>query len=111
MRETKRVRDFIKKMSRDERSLILYFEAVAVDSDGMIDCRKMNAIDFSIVTRWNDSGLIAFKRRKFSDIAASRTNHVVLSEEAWVIAHSIRRSRALQSALDDAPEVPVWNGK
>lgn len=83
-------------MTRQELSLLLYLETRAVDYGGAVDVRHMNDDDFKLVKRWAKKGYLEFGR-----IAASGTRNtevgynywVVLSETAWVNAHSERRRR------------------
>jgi hypothetical protein len=87
----------IEDMSKDERSLLLYFETVATDYGGKIDARRMNDIDFDIAKRWNKEGFVRFGRVAARDIKSygrTRFDHwCVLSENAWEQAHRERRAR------------------
>jgi len=87
-------------MTKNEKSLLLFLETQAVDHGGALDGRHMNADDFAIAVRWRDEGFL----RRFERIPAAllgayhpRTHIVVLSPEAFVLAHSERLARA---ALD-----------
>lgn len=85
-------------MSHDELSLLLFFETAAVDRGGVLESARMNAGDFAIAKRWNESGFVRFGRIAFKDINNRGTNPsdhwCVLSEEAWIAAHAERRSRS-----------------
>ena len=49
-------------LSRDERSLLLYFESVCVDHAGLVDTRRMNADDIKIATKWDEIGFVLYGR-------------------------------------------------
>lgn len=84
-------------MTKEERSLLLYFETQAVDYGGSLESRRMNRGDFDIAKKWADEGLIQFGRIHSSCIkqggARIATHWVILSEEAWSAAHKERRAR------------------
>jgi len=89
--------------TKNERSLLLYFESVAVDYGGLCQGVRMNKDDFTIAKRWNESKFIKFGRiySKHTISAGAeaggqypRTHWVVLSEEAWKLAHEERRERS-----------------
>ncbi len=88
----------IEHMSKDERSLLLYFETAMVDYGGKIDCQRMNDIDMAIAKEWDESGFIRFGRIAFKDIQkfgrTQFTHWCVLSDKAWEVAHAERRARA-----------------
>ncbi len=83
--------------TRDEKSLLLYFETQAVDYGGTLESVRMNADDFAIAKRWNEAGFVRFGRIAFHDIkkhsGVARDHWCVLSEEAWALAHAERRAR------------------
>ncbi len=84
-------------MTRDELSLLLYFETQATDYGGTLESVRMNADDFALAKRWREAGFIQFGRIAFNDIkrhsGIARDHWVVLSEEAWKLAHAERRAR------------------
>ncbi len=88
----------MKELTKDERSLLLFFEYTAVDQWGIIDdMRKMNNEDISIACGWNDEKFILFKkvhRNKRERIHL--TFAVKLSDEAWKLAHQLRKEKALR---------------
>ena len=97
----------LEHMTREEKSLLLYLETQAVDYGGKIQSVRMNADDHTIATRWKDVGFIQFGRIAFKDIDNStgnypRTHWVVLSEEAWRLAHEERRVRC-QRIMEKMP--------
>lgn len=89
-------------LTKDERGLLLYLETCAVDAGGLIDVRKMNEDDFAIARRWDAEGLIAFGRlpgalvfsRKKNNPYRHLSNYVILSPDAWQLAHAERRARS-----------------
>lgn len=83
----------MKLNSREERSLLLYFETCAVDLSGRVDARRMNVNDFAIAKRWNEEGFISFGRIASADHNRQGGHWVELSEEAWTKAHLERRVR------------------
>lgn len=87
----------LEKMSRDERSLLLYFECCAVDNGGLTESNKMNKEDFEIAEKWNKSGFISFSRLTYKSIqllVKKNAHRVFLSEDAWKLAHQERRARS-----------------
>lgn len=92
----------LETMSRDERSLLVYFESVSVDAYAKIDQRRMNDIDREIAEDWNKKGFIKYGRVKASEIARSTskcTHFVILSDAAWALAHQERRNRANRTII------------
>lgn len=83
--------------TREEKSLLLYFETQAVDYGGKLEGVRMNSDDFAVAKRWNDEGFVQFGRIAYHDIkrtsGVSRDHWCVLSEAAWQIAHAERRAR------------------
>lgn len=83
--------------TKDEKSLLLFFETAAVDYGGTLESIRMNAEDFAIAKRWNETGFVKFGRIAFKDIknhaGIARDHWCVLSEEAWNLAHAERRAR------------------
>ncbi len=84
----------LEKMSRDEKSLLLYFETVSVDYGGAVDARRMNKEDFEIAAQWKKDGFIKFGRVYSKDLITSRTHWVEMTPEAWHLAHLERKIRA-----------------
>lgn len=83
----------LEEMSRDERSLLLYFETRAVDYGGRVDVRMMNDGDMQIAKMWHENGFIRFGRIVIRDHNGDGTHWCKLSEEAWKLAHEERRAR------------------
>lgn len=95
------------ELTKDEKSLLLYMETQAVDYGGKLQSVRLNADDFEIAKRWNESGFVRFGRIAANDIKTRgdsgehpRTHWCVLSEAAWVAAHSERRARC-QRQMDN----------
>lgn len=93
-------------MSKDEKSLLLYFESRCVDNRGSVDGRKMNEIDFEIANRWDKIGFIQFGRvdskimLEYIENQRPISHWVELSDEAWKLAHEERRARARRNKKD-----------
>lgn len=91
----------LEKLTRDEKSLILFLETQAVDYCGIVRTIHMNQPDLKIAEKWNDEGFIVFHRRPWHEIESDpeylqkfqRTHYVILSDEAWTIAHVLRKLR------------------
>jgi len=92
-------------LTKDERSLLLFFETLAVDHCGVIDDpQKMSSEDFKIAQQWDKEGFCSFKRytkRGFDDdddyYKVLLLTHIIeLSEEAWLLAHQERKARAIR---------------
>ncbi len=88
----------IDELSKDERSLLLFFETCVVDHGGLVDVRHMNSDDYTIADTWVKTGFVDFGRVQFSDIIQTSkskyTHWCKLSENAWILAHQERRARA-----------------
>jgi len=83
----------LEEMSRDERSLLLYFESCAVDYIGRVNLIRTNPQDRKIIVLWEKSNFIKFGRVKFGDHNSQGGHWVELSEEAWALAHQERKAR------------------
>lgn len=87
-------------MSKDERSLLLFFETAATDYGGTFDARHLNSEDMDIATRWNELRFITFQRipscllPEYRHGNSQKSHYVVLSEGAWRLAHAERRARS-----------------
>ena len=84
----------LEAMTKDERSLLLFFETRAVDHAGKVQTLHINDEDYEIADRWNKEGFIAFGRIAREDCDRYGTHWCQLSEEAWSLAHAERRIRA-----------------
>jgi len=87
-------------LTRTEKSLLLYLETCLVDNLGKVQAARMNVEDFDAIAHLKELGLIDFGRLPFKDIEKSRrylrvpnTHWVRFSDEAWKIAHALRRER------------------
>lgn len=90
-------------MTREEQTLLIYFETCEVDCFGFVKFSRMNADDNLIARRWNDCGYLQFGRLKISELqrlnknvtsSEARTHVVRLSDAAWHDAARLRRERA-----------------
>ena len=118
-----------KNMTKDDKSLLLYLESRAVDNDGKIDSRKMNAIDDGIAKCWDEAGFIVYRRMPAKTFMHKRghafrsTHYVMLSQRAREMAHTLREMKEargverLAKQLEDydvllpveGPDGFVWN--
>jgi hypothetical protein len=87
-------------LTKNEASLLLFFETQAVDYGGLLPSVRMNSEDFETAKRWNVSGFVQFGRIAAKDIdsqsAVPRNYWCVLSDDAWAAAHAERRIRAMR---------------
>ena len=84
----------LEKMSRDEKSLLLFLETRAVDYGGRVNLAHMNKEDIDISKKWNKEGFIGFGRIVHRHHNSDGTNWCQLSDEAWKLAHEERNNRA-----------------
>lgn len=91
------------ELTKDERSLLLYLEARAVDHGGLVAATHMNEEDFAIANRWNREGFIRFSRiptNLWDKIVGSSSRempprHVVeFTGASWAAVSKERRLRA-----------------
>lgn len=83
----------LEDISKDERSLLLFFETRAVDYGGRVNLAQMNDIDISIANGWNEKKFIEFGRIVIRNHNGDGTYWCKLSEDAWILAHEERRKR------------------
>lgn len=90
----------LEKMTKDERSLLLYIETCAVDQGGLVRNQKINDDDREILKKWDKQGFISFSRITWASLKLLVDKHesdlVRLSEEAWKLAHEERRARSVR---------------
>lgn len=85
--------------TRDELSLLLFFETCFVDYGGVLHDKHMNGDDMEIAARWNQSGFITFEPICDEDLwlnGHEKTHVVWLSDEAMTEAHAERRARSIR---------------
>ena len=91
-----------RKFTKDERSLLLFFETRLVDYSGRVASIHMNEEDIKIAKKFVEENLIQFGRLKFAVVESFRgqgltqrhTHWVRFSDAAWKIAHKLRRERS-----------------
>jgi len=81
-------------LSKSEQSTLLYLETRLVDYGGRVDMRRMNSDDVAWVRRMSAIGFIGFGRIVLQDHNSEGTNWVTFSDEAWKMAHHLRREIA-----------------
>jgi hypothetical protein len=86
-------------LTKAEKSLLLFLETQVVDYGGAIDTRRINAADRGILKQWVELGFVKSGRICLEDIERfpghpPRPVWVVLSPDAWEMAHNERVARA-----------------
>jgi len=90
----------IENLTKDEKSLLLFFETCEVDNSCIVNTLHMNDKDFEIAKKWNENGFVTFKRMPMAYIQylfprnINKTHYVILSEEATKMANLLRQERA-----------------
>lgn len=95
----------ITTLTRDERSLLVYAETCLVDHGGLLTAERLNAADMAALAKFKEAGILDFGRipaKLLGTLPApgtsGRTLHlthwVTFHEEAWQLAHALRRARA-----------------
>lgn len=83
------------KLSKDERSLLLFLEDCAVNSSGRVNMNALNDADVELTNKWREEGFIDFGRIAFNDITKRGITHwCVLSDQAWELVSQERKARA-----------------
>jgi hypothetical protein len=86
------------KMTKDERTCLLYLETCAVDYGGLVQGARMNKADHEACARFAELGLATIYRvpsRLFTTQSGQVNNHFVMMTEAgFALAHQLRRQRA-----------------
>lgn len=90
----------IEKMTKDEKSLLLYFETCLVDKDGRIMAKRMNEIDFEIAKKWTKEKFVSLKGIPIKEVKNkgiyTETHTVCFSEKAFQMVYYLRKARALR---------------
>jgi len=84
------------ELTKEEKSLLLYFETRATDYGGTVDGANMNGADFSKAQEWDKAGFVKFGRICSEDLDSRRRGAYWcrLSSDAVAIAHQLRAERA-----------------
>jgi len=87
-----------RSLTKNERSLLLFFETCAVDYGGTLESIRMNNEDMIIAKRWNSEGFVKFGRLSSETINNTIGKRIAshwceLSDEAWKEAHKERKDR------------------
>lgn len=93
-----------KELTKIEQSLLMFLEYIAVDQWGWIDdMRKVNSEDLKIMKKWNKESFVFSKRASRNRTATPAgsagkqlTYVVKLSDEAWELAHKLRKEKSLR---------------
>ena len=86
----------IEELSKDEKSLLMYFEARSVDYSGTVDARNMNSDDFELAKYWKEMEFIDFGRIYSGHLNQGRSHWVELSNKAVSLAQDARRLKAIR---------------
>lgn len=91
----------MRKLTRDERSILLYLETCCVDHGGLCEGIRMNDTDFACIQVLKAEGVIEhFGRlpmKLIKEISEPTRNHFcILTELGFDLAHAARRARAEQ---------------
>jgi hypothetical protein len=98
----------VDRMTKEERSLLLYLETRAVDHGGYVCGANMNPADFDTARGWASAGFIRFSRL-LSDLKPEPhrfpvTHAVELTGESAACAAVERRRRSVRSQRDAVKE-------
>lgn len=83
-----------RRLSCDERNLLLYLETCAVDKRGCVNSQHMNGSDIDCARNWNDTGFLRFGRLKAIECTAVRHYWVRFLDQSYAVAAVLRRMRA-----------------
>ncbi|MDP1712925.1 MAG: hypothetical protein Q8K86_10775 [Candidatus Nanopelagicaceae bacterium] len=95
------------ELTKDQKSLLLYFETCLVDNHGMVDSAKMNDDDHKIVADWQMKGYVQFARfpakwlMERKNMMHGTAHQVRLSAEAMTDAHRLRAERAARMISEE----------
>ena len=81
-------------MDRDQKSLLLYLEAVETDYSGRLHDQRMNDVDAANLKAWSDTGYVSVGRVAASFHRPHETRWVRLSVQARRDAEVLRAERA-----------------
>jgi len=84
----------LSKMTKDERSLLLYLETCAVDYGGRVNFQRMNKEDLIIIAKWSTQKIIEYGQIAFEYCNNDGSNWVKLTPEMMILAHEERTARA-----------------
>jgi hypothetical protein len=82
------------KLTKDERSLLLYLETRLVDHYGRVNGLNIKIADMAIIEKRKDAEFVNFGRICSDDISTDGSLWVTFSDGAWRSAHAERRARA-----------------
>ncbi len=82
-------------LTRDQKSLLLYLESRATDHAGKLKSEQLNDADRANLDAWNKTGLVKSGRIAHKDLINDGCHlWAELSDNAWWLAHSLRRAKA-----------------
>lgn len=95
----------ITTLTKVERSIILYAESCSVDYGGLLEGKRMNDDDLAALRKFHESGLLSFGRvpakllGPLSEYGRNPTHWVTFTDDAWALAHALRRQRAAHGSV------------
>lgn len=96
----------IDNATRDQQSLMLYFETTLVEHGGTVESIRMNQADHENVPQLIAAGLVEKFERVPAKLLGSFhrgiTHTVDFTEAGWSFAHALRRARAARCLTGDA---------
>ena len=87
----------LETMTKDEKSLLLFFESRATDNAGKVDLRHMNQQDIEIAKKWDKEGFCGFGRVASEGVNQYGSHWCQLSDTAWHLAHQARKAKAIRT--------------
>ena len=87
----------LNEMTKDEKSLLLFFECRAVDNAGRVKTDHMNDDDRALADRWSVEGFVRWGRIRAADLNEFGSHWCILSDEAWALAAEERKARAART--------------
>ncbi|WP_323120020.1 hypothetical protein [Burkholderia alba] len=94
----------ITTLTKTEHSIILYAESCSVEYGGLLEGMRMNDDDLTALRKFADAGILAFGRvpakllGPLSDFGGKPTHWITFTDEAWQLAHALRRQRAARGS-------------
>lgn len=83
----------LRRLSKAQRSLLLFLETRAVDYGGKVDLQHMNSADMAQAREWHKKGFLRFGRICLDNNSRKCSHWVELTDKSWKLAHEERRAR------------------
>lgn len=94
----------ITTLTKVERSIILYAESCSVEYGGLLEGMRMNEHDLVALRKFEEAGILSFGRcpaallEPLSAYGRKPTHWITLTDDAWNLAHALRRQRAARGS-------------